>query len=200
MGRIRPFIGYHILGRLWYTVVMKERWMDVKNYEGIYQISNLGRLRRLPVIGRRRNSKSISYPNGSLNPKGYLKHKLYSLDGTSRTFSAHVLVASAFIPNHDDKPQVNHMDGNKLNNQTSNLEWCTNAENAAHANTTGLVDNKGEKSGKAKYDESTIRKVIETKGELTNRYWAENMGTPISYIKSIRNGRRWRHIWSEYNG
>lgn len=106
-----------------------EEWRDIPGYEGIYQVSNLGRVRSLDrkvhhwkggfslIKGR------ILTPNKQ-NTKGYYRVKL---DNKYR--AVHRLVAMAFIPNPDNLPQVNHKDENKLNNNVNNLEWCDNKYN-----------------------------------------------------------------------
>jgi len=191
--------GYHSLRRLWYNRVMKEQWSDIKGFENLYQISNRGRLRRLPVLGRNRNSKIISYPKGSLNIKGYLMYKLYALDGHTKTLSAHRLVAQSFLVNKNGLPQVNHKDGNKLNNCTSNLEWITNLNNMRHAISTGLVDVRGESSGMNKYSEEKIRQILEHPTNSGYKALSKKTGVPYFYVKAIRSGVRWNWLWSQYN-
>lgn len=122
-----------------------EEWKDIQGYEGIYMISNLG------------NVKGFKYKTGFkehlLKPmhdkNGYCKVSLYK-NRKMRMVSIHRLVAEAFIPNLENKPQVNHIDGDKDNNSVYNLEWCTNKENIEHAIKTGLTLNRGKYNYKAK--------------------------------------------------
>lgn len=93
---------------------MEEIWKDIEGYEGLYQVSNLGRVRSL-----RRN---IIFKN-RIERSGYEGVYLYKNKGY-KYFLIHRLVANAFISNPDNLPQVNHKDENKLNNCISNLEWC----------------------------------------------------------------------------
>ena len=102
---------------------MNEEWRDIKGYEGLYQVSNLGRVRSLNY-NKTRQIKELSYAKR----RGYLGVTLYK-NGKPKTFTVHRLVARMFIPNPNNYPQVNHKDENKSNNDVKNLEWCTNEYN-----------------------------------------------------------------------
>ena len=101
---------------------MMEIWHDIEGYEGLYQISNKGRVKSLKC-GKER----ILRPG--INIYGYMFVCLYH-DNVKKCFKLHRLVAQAFIPNPENKPQVNHKDENKLNNCVNNLEWSTAKENS----------------------------------------------------------------------
>lgn len=114
-----------------------EIWKDAFGYEGILSVSNLGNVKRMPFINK------ISYKNPRLFKggiiklnqmgKGYLTNKGYlSFRLNNKNLKVHRLVANTFINNPDNKKQVNHIDGNTLNNNVSNLEWCDNFENTRH--------------------------------------------------------------------
>ena len=105
-----------------------ETWKQVPGYEGLYEVSNLGRVKSL---GRPRCLRGGRILKQQDNGFGYLLCQLCKA-GKRRMASTHRLVAAAFIPNPDDKPQVNHKDGCKHNNRADNLEWCTNSENQLH--------------------------------------------------------------------
>ena len=109
-------------------MVFDEIWKDIEGYEGLYQVSNLGRVQSLYGKGRiLKQSNSTVYPHVSL-----------SKNGQSTTFSVHRLVGLAFVPNPENKPEINHKDGDKNNNVASNLEWITASENQKHSVSIGL--------------------------------------------------------------
>lgn len=112
---------------------MQEIWKDVVGYEGLYKVSNLGNV--ISLNYRKTNKpKKLSY---NVNHKGYLDVHL-TKNRTSKHKIIHRLVALAFIPNPNNLPQINHIDGNKQNNNVNNLEWCDNSQNQKHAYKLGL--------------------------------------------------------------
>lgn len=120
---------------------MLEIWKDIKGYEGLYQISNFGRIKSLP---KKRINGTNFYIQKEKILKLQLKTKRYlginlTKNKMHKNFLVHRLVAEAFIDNPYDLPQVNHKDCNKLNNNINNLEWCTQEENLNHALRNGLL-------------------------------------------------------------
>lgn len=105
-----------------------EVWKDIEDFEGLYQVSNLGRVRSLDRIdknGQFRNGRVLADKH---NNRGYHTIALYR-GGNTKYWLIHRLVAIAFLDNPDSLPEVNHKDENKANNAASNLEWCTSAYN-----------------------------------------------------------------------
>ena len=108
---------------------MEEIWKDIEEYAGLYQVSNLGRVKSLYTNSILKGCKHIN---------GYLVVNLYK-NGSKSTKRIHRLVAQAFIPNPENKSQVNHIDENKTNNKVSNLEWTTRKENLNHGTRTERI-------------------------------------------------------------
>ncbi len=121
-----------------------EIWKPIKGAPD-YHISSLGRVKSLGFILNNGSFRPGKILKPYSDPKGYLKIELHG-----HIKKVHRLVAEAFIPNYLGKPQVNHIDGNKENNNVVNLEWATNAENTQHAYDTGLYKHKGVNYGSRK--------------------------------------------------
>lgn len=103
---------------------MKEIWRDIKGYEGLYKVSNYGRIKSLErkdCLGRSKKEKILKL---SEDKDGYLLITLHK-NKKVKTFKVHRLVAETFVPNPNNYPIINHKDENKINNHVSNLEWCT---------------------------------------------------------------------------
>lgn len=154
------------------------RVAQIKGYEGLYAVTSDG-----AVIGLR-SGKELK----PMNMRGYLRVKLYR-NAQPKMYSIHRLVASAFIPNDQGKEQVNHKDGNKSNNNVSNLEWVTQSENQIHAYINGL--------NSSEHANMVTRKRIEQKTMDGNvlKTWnsmseaSRATGIPISNITHCCRGR-----------
>ena len=109
----------------------QEIWKDIKGFEGLYQISNLGRVKSLQKLYKKPQShyRILSL---SLNSSGYLSVYLRSSNGRDHRYTIHRLVANAFIDNPNNYPCINHKDENKQNNRVDNLEWCSYSYNNAY--------------------------------------------------------------------
>lgn len=104
------------------------QWKDIAGYEGLYMVSNFGDVKSLPRKGTRKTEHLVS-PH---RVGGYIQYELLK-DHIRKGHKAHRLVANAFIPNPDNLPVVNHLDGDKNNNSVDNLEWTTASENVKHS-------------------------------------------------------------------
>lgn len=114
--------------------MINEIWKSVEEFNGLFEISNKGRLKR---VLNSPNMPDNNILKGEITQHGYRQYHI-KINGESFKRRAHRLVAQAFIENNKNLPQVNHIDGNKLNNNVENLEWCTQLENNRHALRTGL--------------------------------------------------------------
>lgn len=103
---------------------MAEEWRDINGYEGLYQVSNFGRVRSILTDSHYR-SKLLK---PTIKRGGYMRLRLYK-NKVGTWFYVHRLVADAFVPNINNKPCINHLDENPSNNYANNLEWCTHKEN-----------------------------------------------------------------------
>lgn len=112
---------------------MKEEiWKDIEGYEGLYQVSNLGRVKRMRFINKNTNIEKERIKSQKIRKDGYLEVALYK-NGKGKYIQVHRLVAKSFIPNPKKLPQVNHIDGIKTNNIVENLEWVSISDNAIHS-------------------------------------------------------------------
>lgn len=141
-----------------------EEWRDIEGYEGIYQVSNMGRIKSLERKVNIGNGKQRKVRERIMrlkdNQKGYL-HVDLSVNGCAKTYKVHRLVAIAFIDNPDNLAEVNHIDEIKSNNRADNLEWVTKIDNFYYG--TGqarAVRNRKERGKIAVYQYDKSRKLI----------------------------------------
>lgn len=163
-----------------------EIWKDVRGYEDLYQVSNLGNLKSLDrIINLTGKNQFKSFTAQKLikgqkikkciNKYNYFQVVLYK-NGEKENKLIHQLVAQAFIPNPDNKPTVNHIDGNKLNNCVDNLEWATNKEQTQHAIQKLGFRSVISKQCRDKQKELHQRKVKRSDGIMFNSIKEASMG------------------------
>lgn len=173
---------------------MEEIWKDIEGYDGLYQVSNLGRVRSWKKY--RENKRTIpKILKQDINMWGYFY--LVLSNKTNKTHKlVHRLVGGAFIPNPEKKPQINHIDGNRKNNNAKNIEWVTNKENSIHAHRLGLTDNRGGKNGQSKLTKNDIIDIrtMYALGIYTYRDIQEKYNISNGCVSMIINRKRWRHI------
>lgn len=122
-----------------------ETWKPVKGFEGLYEVSNLGRIK---ALARKKNCNrgwgwiKEHIMKQTTASSEYCRVPLTNKEHIKKYYLVHRLVAMTFIPNPKNLPQVNHIDGDKLNNSVSNLEWCTREDNIKHAYKIGLNPSK----------------------------------------------------------
>lgn len=189
-------------------MIDQEEWRDIDGFQGLYQISNSGRCKSLARTDAN-NHPVKERILGLYSTKDYYRYTLCYANGKKKRIGAHILVAMAFVPNPNDKPEVNHKDGNKLNNTWSNLEWVTRSENALHAYSNGLINHGKPFLGRRGLLHPNSKKVIQLSMDRTPiQTWdslclaADGTGLSQSNITAVCRGRR-RHtggyIWEFKN-
>jgi len=170
---------------------MIEKWKSIEGYDGVYEVSNTGKIFR-KIACRKAKSRLI----GHLSPQGYqfvvlCKNKIKS------KHPVHRLIAQYFIGNPPkNKYSINHKDGNKLNNISSNLEYCSQKENTRHAIKNGLWKNKGTDHWKSRLSEKDIkeiRKIYKT-GQISQTELGKRYKVTQPAIYSIVTRKLWSHV------
>lgn len=188
---------------------MKEIFKPIEEFDGIYEISNLGNVKSLEryveVVGvnRMRHKRLLNEKFLKHLPTrcGYLRVG-FPIDNKVKYISIHRLVAIAFIPNPENKPEVNHKDGDKTNNRVDNLEWVTSSENQLHSYKNGLQKPhsnggaKGELNSHSVLTEKDVIKIRElfSSGKFKQTELADLYEVKRSCIYSIVRFRTWKHI------
>ena len=193
-----------------------EIWADVKNYEGIYIISNLGKIKKLERVVLRKNGRqcyiSPEDKAATITPKGYLRVRLQK-NKKSKHFFVHRLVADAFLEKPIGATQVNHKNGIKTDNRVENLEWVTRQENMEHRNADDSVQEMMHLNGlKAKeWNLKNTAKAVASydfEGNLIKEYPSlisaeRDAGINRKYIRACLNGERLSaggRIWKRIEG
>ena len=182
---------------------MEEIWRNVQDYEGLYQISNLGRIKRLAYwhnVGIKNIKKIYKQERilkQSRDSSGY-KQVCLTKNSKKKSYSIHKMMAIAFIPNLENKEQVNHKDGNKINNIIDNLEWCTYHENLRHAMNHDLRAI-GEKHGAAKLKNDDVLYIYKTfkNGEKTIQQLCKMFNMSYASIRDITVKRYWKNLLTQ---
>lgn len=159
---------------------MNEKFVPIEGYEGLYNISNLG-----TIISVRKN-KEIGTSKSKY--KTVTLHK----DKKPMSCSVHRLVALTFINNPENKREVNHIDGNTLNNNVKNLEWVTPMENTIHAIKIGLRKDIGICNSRAKLSEEEVLEI--KKSKLSNRKLGLIYNVSSTTVGYIKIGKLWKHV------
>ena len=185
------------------TNIQEEIWKDIADYEGLYQVSNLGRVKSLPWAQKHQTgtyfTKRTRFIKISIGT-GFNGYSCVALTKNSiqKGYFMHRVIAKAFIPNPENKPMINHINGVKTDNRIENLEWVTRSENTIHAFATGLnkpkfgVDNFNTKLSEEQVHEIRLRYSL---GESTYKIFNSD-DYKISYtnVKDIVARRIWKHI------
>lgn len=165
----------------------REVWKDIEGYRGRYKISMSGRVMSL-LRGKLLSQNITTY--------GYKTVPLRKYGEKSKNCFVHKLVLKAFKNKQKGKNCGNHLDGNKLNNCISNLEWCNHSENTVHAYTTGLIRRPvGENNSQAKLSPSDILNIRDLgKNRKNYKVIATKYNISISNVSAIVLRKSWKHI------
>lgn len=171
----------------------EEIWKDVKGFEGLYWVSNLGRVK----TRKRQGSKGGLLKKRLLIQTGYPYVDLQDVKNKKvERYTIHRLVAIHFIPNPENKPQVNHINSIRDDNRVENLEWVTNLENVQHSQAAGRFNHRGENNNSAKLTEKQVVeiKVLLAKGDLNNVQIGKIFNATRENIRDIKHGKIWNHV------
>lgn len=176
-----------------------EQWKQISGYEGFYEVSNLGRVRSVRRTFTRSDGKVKTFQGKILSPgkktNGYL-FVGFSRIGKRKAHHIHRLVASAFIPNPEDKPFVNHKNLDKSDNRASNLEWVTHSQNIQHAKDNGVYDQyKGEGHWLTTLTDDEVIEIFRRahNGELQSDI-AQDYGISQTAVSRIKRHVAWSHV------
>lgn len=175
-----------------------ENWKDIQGYEGLYQISDLGRVKSLQRMKKMSRGKDISVKERirkAFEWEGYWGVRLCK-DGKMRNKKIHRLVAIAFIPNPENKKEVNHLNG-KGDNTPGSLEWSTHLENCQHALKNGFYTttarNQGETNGMSKLTDQIVREIRENKLSKKRSELAKIYNVSHALISLVITNKIWKH-------
>lgn len=166
-----------------------EVWVDVdeEGFEGIYQVSNKGRVKARPAYNRK--VEKLLKPM-----KREYMVMIFCLNKVQKCFYQHRLIAKAFIQNPENKPFINHKNSNKHDNRIENLEWCTQKENVAHANENNLLQ-RGEKRYNNVLKEKDVLEIFNS--DKKSKDLSREFGVSQRHVNSIKRGRIWS--WLTHN-
>lgn len=167
--------------------------LPIKGYEGLYTVDRIGN-----VYSELSNkSRRLGKLRTNVTYHGYAQVGLYDRDGVRKRFSVHRLVAETFIPNPYNLQQVNHINGNKLDNRVENLEWCTSSMNVKHAYDVGLAKKRsGELSGNHKLTVKDVRIIRSMLNKSVKQdIIAKKFNVDQATISNIKLGKRWKGVY-----
>lgn len=180
-----------------------EQWRDVPRWEGIYQVSDTGRVksvdRRLPVVNRFGIIENRLHRGKELKPSltknGYFMVTLTRPGSERECRCVHQLVAEAFIGPRQEKQEVCHNNGVRTDNRVENLRYDTRSANALDRHAHGTMNQaKGEAHYYAKLSADTVRWIRKNAGHMSQRAMARHLGVTHKTVGSVLNGTQWRHV------
>lgn len=180
---------------------MNEIWKPIKNYEGLYEASNLGRIRSLDreqvFVVHGSEERRRGFRGRVLTPifdgRGLYQQVSLCKNGKSKRFLVHRIIAQTFIKNPQNLPEVNHKDEDKTNNAAYNLEWCDHKYNNNYG--SKKMASNGEKNAMNKFSADLIKEIRESYIPRDKEFGAtalsKKYGISITHIVAISKGRRW---------
>jgi len=172
------------------TKLDKERWLPVKGSDGSYEISSFGKVKSLP---RKYKRKKIIFLKPAFGKDMGLNVVLCK-NCVCKTTKVHRIVATTFIPNPENKPEVNHIDGNRANNRVENLEWCTRSENEKHAYRINLKNRVGQNNPRSKLTTENIKKIRKMAEVINQKEIAKQFKVTPQCIGAIVRRENWSHV------
>jgi len=173
--------------------MLEERWLPVPDFEGWYDVSDFGRVRRVRAYKSTFVGKILKQ---RVSNSGYMQAFLCK-NGKVKAMYAHRLVITSFVGPCPEGMEANHTDGNKTNNGLDNLEYVTHSENIQHAFNTGLRSLRGEKNNMSKLTEEDVRKIRKRLGKETQRVIAMDFNVSQQTISRIATGKLWGWVKEE---
>lgn len=175
-----------------------EIWKDINGYEGFYQASNMGRIRSLDRKIYCRGFKKQKTSKGRIlstkKTAGLYPKVTLSVNGQVKYFKVHKLIAKTFLEQTSSKHQVNHLDGDKTNNNLENLAWVSAKENIAHARTSGLIIDKPRKGiRRLNLAEVVFFKIMKEEGFSYQRI-GDILDVSRCTVSDAVTGRTWKHL------
>lgn len=171
-----------------------EIWKPIGGYEGFYEVSNKGRIKSLGRKGSGCSGEDriIRTPNGN---NRYCTFAI-SIKGKRKQLQLHRVVAIAFIPNTENKPEVNHINAVKTDNTVENLEWCSSSENTIHGLGLGIMNTaKGTQKPNARFTEGEVKIIKEKLSRgVKGSDIAKEYGVNKVLIYNIKSGKTWKHV------
>ena len=167
-----------------------EVWRDVAGYEGLYQVSNLGRVKSFKL------DKNGRLMKGKHDKDGYIEISLRDENHITKYYRVHRIVAIAFIPNPKNLPKINHLDGDVQNNYVENLEWCDDSRNNHYRHVLNPLLFTGESHPHNKYTNEQVLKVYNLAwgGKYSHKEIAKICNVTPSDVHNIRYGISWASV------